>query len=245
MLLAIVLFLGVKGEKMKLFDFLSPTYHEVSHLLEGILPDNLSGVKMLDLASGEGHHLQVFFDKNIQEIHAIDSNKIRLENLLSRYSKNQDKIKIIHDNIFERNYQSRFDLVYLGDNSIQIFDTHSDQYKVINVIANTLKSTGIGIINFTPIVEKNILDYGNAYKPINGINDSLLCGKIKVDIFNQEIIYYFKDNTITRTIKSRILLKKELEDMINCTGLEIVKVVKRACKSGNPTYFYCVKLNIS
>lgn len=242
MITIIVKLIGSECNRMKLLDFLAPTYNEVNYMLNDILPNELSNMKMLDLASGEGQHLRVFLEKNIDKIYAIDQDGERLRNILHRYSECQDKIEIVQDDILERKFQNTYDLVYLGDNSINFFKTHSSQYKVINVISSVLRSSGIGIINITPVMERNILDYSATYKPIGKEEQCTLYGKVKVDIFNQEIAYYYKDKTNIKKVSTRILLKKELEDMIEAAGLCIEKIASRLCKSGNTTYFYVVKL---
>ena len=227
---------------MHLYDFLGPDHNEVIHVLKDILPNDLCGLTMLDLASGEGKHLQAFLERNIDKVYAIDWDKIRLKNLKNKYRYYSDKINIIHDDIFKRRFQNKYDLIYLGDNTIQYFDTYKSQYNIINIISDTLNKTGIGIINFTPLSEKNILDFACDYKALKS-NKNMLFGKIQVDIFNQNLIYLFKSKTYIKTIKTRILLKKELEDMIECAGLIILKIHEYVCNLGNTTFFYIVKLN--
>lgn len=227
---------------MKLYDFLSPSHDEVKKMLGNVLPEDLSQKTMLDLASGEGTHLAFFFDKKIKEISVVDQNTEGLNKLFERYRGYGSNITLINADVLSFKYNNIFDLVYLGDNSIQIFNTYSDQYKIIDIIAKSLKTDGVAVINITLIVEENILKFNNEYKLISDEGDEPLQGKIKVDIFNQELVYYFINGTETRTIRTRILLRKELEEMVDSVGLVISKVSMYKCKNGNITYFYVLKL---
>ena len=226
---------------MKIYDFLSPEYDEVRDMLEKILPEELSDIRMLDIASGEGKHLVPFFEKNVRSISVIDNNMESLKKLNERYKGYESIIELINADILSTKFNNSFDLVYLGDNSIQLFDTYSNQYKIIEVIASALAWNGMAIINFTPIIEKNILKFNNGYTKLKDNNEEQIEGKLKVDIFNQELVYYFRNENETKTIRTRILLRKELEDMIESIGLKISKIIEQKCKNGNTTFFYILK----
>ncbi len=225
---------------MRLFDFLGPNENEANAFLRKFLPDDLSNMNMLDLASGAGSHLQIFLDKNISKITVLDNSNHSLDCLKNKYDYALDKIEIINDNILTRNHARKYDLVYLGDNSIQMFNSFHAQYQVVTFIANSLNAIGTGIINFTPVTEQNILNFGYDYKVID--DGDYLYGKIKIDIFEQMLIYFFKKDEITKTIRNRILLKREFESMVDTAGMYVLKVEKKLCSSGNYTYFYYCKL---
>lgn len=226
---------------MKIYDFLSPGYDEVKNMLEKVLPEELSQKKMLDLASGEGKHLAFFVEKKVKNISVADHNIEGLKKLYERYKGYESNIELINTDIMSTEFHNTFDLVYLGDNSIQLFDTYSNQYKVIEVIASALNRDGVAIINFTPLVEENILKFNNGYTKINDEGEKMMEGKLKVDIFNQELVYYFRNAEETRTIRTRILLRKELEDMVDSVGLTVSTINAQKCKNGNTTFFYILK----
>jgi Methyltransferase domain. len=231
---------------VRLFDFLSSSQNEIDEYLNKLLPNDMSHIKMLDLASGTGRHLKLFLEKDVSKITVIDENEESLNTLRINYHEKIDKFEIINDNLFTRKFSNKYDLVYIGDNSLQIFNSYREQYGIVSLIAKTLKKDGIGLINFTPISEDNIIKYNN-YRLIRTLNDGItnidkLYVKIKVDIFNQEIVYYFTEDDMTKTIRSRILLKKELEDMIVSSGMYISEIVNAKCTSGENTCFYILKL---
>lgn len=226
---------------MKIYDFLSPGYDEVKNMLEKVLTEELSQKKMLDLASGEGKHLAFFFEKKVKNISVADHNIEGLKKIYEKYKGCGSNIELIYTDIMSTKFDNTFDLVYLGDNSIQLFDTYSNQYKIIEVIASALKRDGVAIINFTPLVEENILKFNNGFTKMNNEGEEMMEGKLMVDIFNQELVYYFRNTEETRTIRTRILLKKELEDMVDSVGLTVSKINAQKCKNGNITFFYILK----
>jgi SAM-dependent methyltransferase len=230
---------------MKIFDFLSPEQGEIEEMLSKVLPDDMSHLEMLDIASGTGEHLHVYLDKKILHLTVIDYSKVSLDILKKKFCKYIDKLEIIIGDIFTEEIQRKFDVVNIGDNSLHMFNSFKEQYDVIRLISRYLKENGMAVVNITPITESDILRYSDGYQPIDVENDTFteqMHVRIKVDIFNQEIVYYFKDADSERKVKSRILLQRELEDMIDCAGMYVWKTFCIKSKNGKDTYFYFLKL---
>ncbi len=230
---------------MKIFDFLSPDQREIQEMLSKVLPDNMSHLEMLDIASGTGEHLRIYLEKKISHLTVIDNSKESLDILKKKFRKDIDKFEIVVGDIFAEEIRKKFDLVNIGDNSLQMFNTFKEQYDVIRLISRSLKKNGVAVVNITPITENDILKYGDGYQPLDVECDPVteqMHVKVKVDIFNQEIVYYFKDADTERKLKSRILLQRELEDMIDCAGMYIWKTFCVKSRMGKDTYFYFFKL---
>jgi len=228
---------------MKIFDFLSPDQVEIDDMLSDVLPDDMSQLEMLDIASGTGEHLHAYLDKKILHLTVMDYNKVSLDILKRKFSKYIDKLEIVVGDIFEEKIQKKFDIVNIGDNSLQMFNSFKEQYGVILLISHYLKKNGVAVLNITPITENDILRYSNG-QPLDIENDTIteqMHVRIKVNIFNQEIVYYFKDSDSEKKVKSRILLQKELNDMIDCAGMRIWKIFCIKSKMGKDTYFYFLK----
>jgi hypothetical protein len=146
----------------------------------------------------------------------------------------------------------KFDIVHIGDNSIQMFPAYKNQFDIFRVIASSLSAEGVGMVNVTPVTEHQIMEYGGAPKVIKSLTIDgeafEVYGEVKIDVFNQILMMYFtvykNENETSRcTCRCRMLLKHEIEEMAKAAGLKIVQVKQQKLKRGNDSYYYLLQLN--
>ncbi len=193
---------------------------------------------ILDLASGTGEHIGSYIERGISKITVVDKNINSLDALKERYKDNLSMFEFICADIFEYKFTKKYDLIFLGDNTIQFFKSYCEQYNILSIISNQLKSTGCAIINITPLDIDNILRYGNQYVESQVGNEMV---NIQLDVFEQNLIYKFTDGATSVEIQTRFLLKQEFLDMLSSLDMFIHREENIICKNGDKTKFYFIK----
>ncbi|MEF2966637.1 class I SAM-dependent methyltransferase [Paenibacillus sp. M1] len=234
-----------------IFDFLGPDPTEMRQFIHDVWPEN-PDANVLDLASGNGDHLFGFIDKPVASVTVVDNSEEALRLLLERHSNHKQLISPICADLGTWACDRKYDVVHMGDNSIQMFASYKDQFNIIKTMASCLSDKGFGLLNVTPVTERQIMEYCVEPKRIttvkNGGETVEVFGQIKVDVFNQDLIMYF---SISRdgieegrsTCRCRMLLKHEIEEMVKAAGLKVVQVRHRKLKRGNDSYYYLLQLN--
>ena len=223
-------------EYMNIYDFLSPSFDEIEKKLDNIITDRLDNLSMLDIATGSGKHLKPFFKKGISEITVIDRYHIDSNIFKEKYP--DSNMIVITADIFEYNFTKKYDIVTIFDNSLQIFRTFEEQYKIIKLMSSVLKDDGKCIIQISPITEKDILRYSGEYKHID---NSELYVNISVNMFEQLITYRYMQGNENKSIESRFILKKEIQDMIFGSGMYIYREETIGNDKGQLSNFYFLK----
>lgn len=221
---------------MNIYDFLSPSFDEIEKKLDNIITDRLDNLSMLDIATGSGKHLKPFFKKGISEITVIDRYHIDSNIFKEKYP--DSNMIVITADIFEYNFTKKYDIVTIFDNSLQIFRTFEEQYKIIKLMSSVLKDDGKCIIQISPITEKDILRYSGEYKHID---NSELYVNISVNMFEQLITYRYMQGNENKSIESRFILKKEIQDMIFGSGMYIYREETIGNDKGQLSNFYFLK----
>ncbi|KAF6570278.1 class I SAM-dependent methyltransferase [Paenibacillus polymyxa] len=234
-----------------IFDFLGPDTIEMQKFIGDVWPEKIHA-RVLDLASGSGEHLFGFINKSIESVTVVDRSPESLQLLLNKHNNHGNMINTVCSDLNDWSCPQKFDIVHIGDNSIQMFPAYKNQFDIFRVIASSLSAEGVGMVNVTPVTEHQIMEYGGAPKVIKSLTIDgeafEVYGEVKIDVFNQILMMYFtvykNENETSRcTCRCRMLLKHEIEEMAKAAGLKIVQVKQQKLKRGNDSYYYLLQLN--
>lgn len=228
-----------------LYDFIGLNENDNREFLMSVLTNLKSNSDIIDLATGYASHVNCFINKN-RKIVLVDRCEDCINYLKDNYR--DSNVKIIHSDIQKIRLDDKFDIVHLGDNTLNMFPTYKDVEAVIKSMSLLLKDSGRALINLTPLTTDIIRNYN--------LNDKILAKEfeednivyklytnIEIDVFRSTLLmfyYLYNDNDeVSRfKINCRIIVEDELLSIADSCGLILEK--KYVYKSSNKkiSYYY-------
>jgi 2-polyprenyl-3-methyl-5-hydroxy-6-metoxy-1,4-benzoquinol methylase len=175
--------------------------------------------KVLDLACGKGRHA-VVLAQHTGNVLGVDLSENSIRSAQELYKDIQNVDFAVHDmrHVIAVNY---FDAVFNLFTSFGYFDRHSDNQKVINAVATTLKPEGIFVLDYINIqyAQDNLIPYDE--KIING---KLFIQKryIENGFIKKEITVEDEDVVHTYEESVQLLSQDYFRQAASRSGLEIV-----------------------
>jgi len=220
--------------------------------LSEIVSERLDGKSVLDIACGTGKHLIGFLEKGAH-VTVIDKCAEELETLVDSYDRYKDRIIAVCDDVLKWKNESKYEIVHIGDNSFQTFDSYEDQLLLTKRIADCISYEGYGLINIVALDAGNVVDYYRDDRLIKKVNhdglDVHVYGRLSADIYRQRLTYHFTSKALSdeSSIKKehcscRITTHSEMERYVSTAGMKIVDCSKRILASGAVSYYYKLAL---
>lgn len=232
-----------------IFDFLGASILENKKNLIKVLPRKMHDIDVLDLCSGEGTHLPEFIKKGAR-ITSLDYYEDNLSTLERKYN-----LVVVKDDVTKFKIDNKFNIIHLGDNCLQLFDTFEKQFSILRCIKNHLLEDGYALINVLELTSSCTSKYIKEPILIKTVRKGSLIvklfGQIIIDSFNNLLIYRYTSNNyrnsilINKTITTKLIFEEELQDMLEHLKMEITKKESYRLKNLNNSVYYTIKLKMN